>query len=56
VLGAFTLVALDEFTVRWTVGRNLALGALLIVVVFAFPRGIAGGFSFLMDTLRRNRK
>jgi branched-chain amino acid transport system permease protein len=56
VLGAFTLVALDEFTVRWTVGRNLALGALLIVVVFAFPRGIAGGFSFLMGTLRRNRK
>lgn len=55
VLGAFAFVVLDEFTARWAVGRNLVFGLLLIVVIFVFPRGIAGGFSVLMHTLRRYR-
>jgi branched-chain amino acid transport system permease protein len=42
VLGAFVFVGLDEFASRWTVGRSLAFGILLIIVVFFFPRGIAG--------------
>jgi branched-chain amino acid transport system permease protein len=42
VLGAFVFVGLDEVAARWTVGRGLAFGIMLIVVVFAFPRGIAG--------------
>jgi hypothetical protein len=41
-LGAFAFVGLDEVASRWTVGRNLAFGLLLIIVVFVFPRGIAG--------------
>jgi branched-chain amino acid transport system permease protein len=44
VLGAFAFIGLDEITSRWMVGRNMTFGALLILVVFAFPQGIAGGF------------
>jgi branched-chain amino acid transport system permease protein len=47
VLGAFAFVAFDEIASRWIVGRKLALGVLLILVVFAFPRGIAGAVSAL---------
>jgi branched-chain amino acid transport system permease protein len=42
VLGAFVFVGLDEIASQWTVGRYMAFGALLILVVFAFPGGIAG--------------
>jgi branched-chain amino acid transport system permease protein len=56
VLGAFAFVALDEVTASWTVGRNLVFGLLLIAVIFAAPRGVAGGLSVLMDTLRRHRR
>ncbi len=51
VFGACAFVALNEVMVRWTVGRHLTLGLLLIVTLFAFPRGIAGGFSALMRLL-----
>ena len=52
IIGAFAFVGLDEIASRWTVGRHAAFGALLIVVVFAFPRGIAGGFAFMSNTLK----
>lgn len=42
ILGAIAFVGLDEFASRWTVGRSLAFGILLIIVIFFFPRGIAG--------------
>ena len=52
VLGAFAFVGLDEIASRWTVGRYMMFGSLLIVVVFAFPQGIAGGFAALMDRMK----
>ena len=45
VLGAFAFVLLDELASQWAVGRYMAFGVLLIIVVFAFPRGMAGGFA-----------
>jgi len=53
ILGAFAFVGLDEIASRWTVGRYMIFGVLLIVVVFAFPRGIAGGFVAVRNTLKR---
>jgi branched-chain amino acid transport system permease protein len=45
VLGAFAFIALDEIASQWTVGRYMVFGALLILVVFAFPGGIAGALA-----------
>jgi branched-chain amino acid transport system permease protein len=53
ILGAFAFVGLDEIASRWTVGRTMIFGVLLIVVVFAFPRGIAGGFVAVRDAIKR---
>lgn len=53
VLGAFAFVGLDEFSVRWTASRGMVLGLLLIVVVFAFPGGLASGATVFMDKMRR---
>jgi branched-chain amino acid transport system permease protein len=51
-LGAFAFVGFDEVASRWTVGRNLAFGVLLIIVVFAFPRGIAGAVTALTKVVK----
>ena len=56
VVGAFAFIGLDEFASRWVVGRDMAFGVLLIVVTFAFPRGIAGGVMAIMETVRKLRK
>ncbi len=53
VLGAFVFVGLDELSSRWTVGRNLVMGLLLIVVVFVFPRGIAGAVTTLLEKITK---
>jgi branched-chain amino acid transport system permease protein len=53
VLGAFVFVLLDELATPWTVGRSMMFGALLIIVVFAFPRGIAGAFQALGQVAKR---
>lgn len=55
VLGAFAFVGLDEIASRWTVGRYAAFGVLLIIVVLALPRGIAGGFAIMTNVLRKFR-
>ncbi len=55
ILGAVTFVVLDEFASRWTVGRGLAFGILLIIVVFVFPRGIAGAVIALTKMVRNWR-
>jgi branched-chain amino acid transport system permease protein len=52
VVGAFVFVAVDEIASRWVVGRGLAFGTLLILVVFAMPGGIAGGFVALRDSVK----
>jgi branched-chain amino acid transport system permease protein len=55
ILGAFVFVGLDEIAARWTLGRYALFGILLIAVVFAFPRGIAGAASALRDKVSRPR-
>jgi branched-chain amino acid transport system permease protein len=55
VLGALVFVWLDEVASRWVVGRYATFGALLIIVVFAFPRGIAGGLAALVGTVKKFR-
>ena len=52
IVGAFAFVGLDEIASRWTVGRYATFGTLLIVVVFAFPQGLAGGFAIVMNALK----
>jgi branched-chain amino acid transport system permease protein len=53
VIGAFAFVGLDELASQWTVGRYAIFGALLILVVFLMPRGIAGSVALLAQKLRR---
>lgn len=53
VLGAFLFMALDELSSWWTLGRRALMGVMLIAVVFAFPRGLAGGLTALWE--RRHR-
>jgi branched-chain amino acid transport system permease protein len=45
LLGAATLLLLEEVLSQFTAYWHLALGVLLLVVVFAAPRGLAGLFS-----------
>lgn len=56
VLGAFIFIGLDELSTRWTAGRGMLMGLLLILVVFTFPRGLAGALTALNDVIRRIRK
>ena len=53
VLGAFVFVLLDEVATPWAVGRYMMFGALLIVFVFAFPRGMTGAFMALTQAAKR---
>lgn len=55
VLGAFLFVGLDEIAGRWVVGQKLILGVLLMIVVFAFPRGLAGALIALAKSLTAAR-
>jgi branched-chain amino acid transport system permease protein len=52
IAGAFAFVGLDEIASRWTVGRHMMFGFLLIVVVLAFPQGIVGGFVALTERMK----
>ncbi len=56
VLGAFVFMALDELSTWWALGRGALMGLLLIAVVFAFPRGLAGGLAALWSFSRRWRR
>lgn len=55
VLGAFAFIGVEELASRWAVGRNMAFGLLLLVVVLAFPRGIAGVLMLLREAMRNLR-
>ncbi|MBI4274519.1 MAG: branched-chain amino acid ABC transporter permease [Rhizobiales bacterium] len=55
VLGAFAFVGLDEIASQWTVGRYMAFGVLLILVVLAAPQGIAGGLVAVRDVVTKYR-
>jgi branched-chain amino acid transport system permease protein len=56
VLGAFVFILLDELATTWSVGRSLMFGALLIIVVFAFPRGMTGAFVALAGVAKGKRR
>lgn len=54
LLGAFAYVALDEVSSSWIFGRRAIMGILLIAVVFAFPRGLAGAAAGALRKLRHH--
>jgi len=56
VVGAFAFVTLHDIALRWTEHREVVLGLLLIAVVFAFPGGLAGSASHLLDRARHLRR
>jgi branched-chain amino acid transport system permease protein len=55
ILGAFAFVGLDEMASRWPVGRYALFGVLLILVIYLFPRGIAGGLERVFAGWRRGK-
>jgi branched-chain amino acid transport system permease protein len=56
VLGAFAFVLLDELAAPWSVGRSMMFGALLILVVLAFPRGMSGALTALAQAAGKKRR
>jgi branched-chain amino acid transport system permease protein len=53
MLGAAVFVGLEETARIWPLYDDMILGVLLIVVVLAFPRGIAGTLAHLVEALRK---
>jgi branched-chain amino acid transport system permease protein len=45
VLGAVALLVLEETLAAWTEAWHLPLGIVLLAVVFAAPRGLAGALA-----------
>lgn len=52
-IGAVVLVGLQEIALRFALHRGVILGGLLIIVVFAFPAGVAGAAGLLGSRVRR---
>jgi branched-chain amino acid transport system permease protein len=55
VVGAATLVLLNQETTSYTEYWPFVLGTMLLVLLFAFPGGIAGGVAAAVAWLRRRR-
>jgi branched-chain amino acid transport system permease protein len=55
VVGAATLVLLNKETTSYTEYWPFVLGSILLVLLFAFPGGIAGGVMSAVGWLRRKR-
>jgi branched-chain amino acid transport system permease protein len=55
VVGAATLTVLNQETTSYTEYWPFVLGTVLLVLLFAFPGGIAGGLTSAMAWLRRRR-
>ena len=55
VVGAATLVLLNQETTSYTEYWPFVLGTILLVLLFAFPGGIVGGLTSAMAWLRRRR-
>jgi branched-chain amino acid transport system permease protein len=56
VVGAATLVLLNQETTSYTEYWSFVLGAILLVLLFTFPGGIVGGLTAALAWLRRKRK
>jgi branched-chain amino acid transport system permease protein len=56
VVGAGTLVLLNQETTSYTEYWSFVLGTILLVLLFVFPGGIVGGLSAGFAWLRRKRK
>lgn len=52
VLGALAFTAIQEVSLRFTLSHSLVLGVLLITVILAFPRGLAGGAILVINRPR----
>jgi branched-chain amino acid transport system permease protein len=55
VVGAATLVLLNQKITSYTEYWPFVLGAVLLVLLFAFPGGIAGGLATGANWLRRKK-
>ena len=55
LVGAFTLVVLNQQITSYTEYWSLVLGLLLIVLLYAFPAGIVGTAANLVKAMRRRR-
>lgn len=53
MFGAAVFIGLEEVARMSPLYDGMILGALLIVVVFAFPRGIAGMLTLMVDRIRK---
>jgi lauroyl/myristoyl acyltransferase len=56
VVGAATLVILNQETTSYTEYWSFVLGVILLVLLFTFPGGIVGGLSAGFAWLRRKRR
>jgi branched-chain amino acid transport system permease protein len=56
VIGAATLTLLNQETTSYTEYWPFVLGTILLVLLFAFPGGIAGGVTSAMAWVRRKRE
>lgn len=56
VVGAFTFVAVEDISLRLVAYRSMALGVLLIAVVFTFPGGVAGSATQLVNKWARQMR
>ncbi|MGE5149048.1 MAG: hypothetical protein ACM3II_02910, partial [Rhodospirillaceae bacterium] len=56
VVGAATLVLLNQETTSYTEYWSFVLGVILLVLLFTFPGGIVGGLSAGFAWLRRKRR
>ena len=56
VLGALAVVGLDEIALRFALYHSLIFGALLVVVVRAFPDGLMGALARLQDRREPDRR
>jgi len=52
-LGALALLWLNQQIVSYTQYWPLILGSILVILLFAFPGGLAGAFEALRDRLAR---
>lgn len=56
IFGALVFVGLEDVALSLTRYHNLVLGVLLIAAVFAFPRGVAGALTAIVDRVQKMQR
>jgi branched-chain amino acid transport system permease protein len=52
-VGAFAFIVIQDLSLRLTHYRSLVFGVILIVVVLAFPGGLAGGAAIFLNKMKK---